>query len=119
MSLEGATDSLAFEAFIEQVLVPTLVPGQIVILDNLSAHKSDKTRLLVEQVGCTLEFLPAYSPDFNPIEMLWSKFKSELESHSARTQQALDELIGPLLAPIDFSFTKGWFEKAGYFVHSF
>lgn len=68
MSLEGATDRLTFEAFIEQVLLPTLVPGQIVVLDNLSAHKSPKAQRMVEEAGCSWLFLPPYSPDFNPIE---------------------------------------------------
>jgi len=68
MSLEGATNRLAFEAFIEQVLLPTLVPGQIVVLDNLSAHKSPKAQRMVEEAGCSWLFLPPYSPDFNPIE---------------------------------------------------
>jgi transposase len=114
MTLEGATDRLAFEAFVEQVLVPTLEPGQIVILDNLSAHKSSKAQHLIEAAGCRLEFLPAYSPDFNPIEMLWSQFKSSLRRHAPRTQPHLDELIWPLLRQATPQQARNWFSHSGY-----
>lgn len=114
MSLEGATDRLAFEAFIEQVLLPTLVPGQIVVLDNLSAHKSPKAQRLVEEAGCVWLFLPPYSPDFNPIEMLWSKFKSDLRREAARTQKHLDQLIWPLLQTASPQHARNWFQHAGY-----
>jgi transposase len=114
MTLEGAMDRLAFEAFVEQVLVPTLVPGQIVILDNLSAHKSDKARQLVEAAGCRWEFLPSYSPDFNPIEHLWSKFKSDLRREAARTQPELDNLIWPLLSTVTTHHAHNWFTHCGY-----
>ena len=116
MSLEGATDRLAFEAFIEQVLLPTLVPGQIVILDNLSAHKSHKAQQMVEQAGCSWLFLPPYSPDFNPIEMLWSKFKSDLRREAARTQEHLDLLLWPLLSTATSQHALHWFNHAGYSV---
>lgn len=116
MSLEGATDRLAFEAFIEQVLLPTLVPGQIVILDNLSAHKSHKAQQMVEQAGCSWLFLPPYSPDFNPIEMLWSKFKSDLRREAARTQEHLDQLLWPLLSSATSLHAHNWFNHAGYSV---
>lgn len=117
MTLEGATDRLAFDVFIEEVLLPTLVPGQIVILDNLSAHKSHKARLLVESRGCSWEFLPSYSPDFNPIEMLWSKFKSDLRAQGPRTQEALNCLIWPLLSAATPQHAQGWFAHAGYLSH--
>lgn len=114
MTLEGATDRLSFEAFIEQVLLPTLVPGQIVVLDNLSAHKSHKAQQMVEEAGCSWLFLPSYSPDFNPIEMLWSKFKSDLRREAPRTQEHLDELVWPLLQTATSTHAYNWFNHAGY-----
>lgn len=118
MTLAGATDRLAFEAFIEHVLVPTLVPGQIVIMDNLSAHKSQKAQRLVESRGCRWEFLPSYSPDLNPIEMLWSQFKSALRAQGPRTQELLDALIWPVLSTVTLQHVQGWFAHAGYLLHS-
>jgi transposase len=78
MTIEGAADGLAFEAFVEAFLVPVLQPGQIVILDNLNTHKNQRVRELIEDAGCSLRFLPTYSPDLNPIELAWSKVKGYL-----------------------------------------
>jgi transposase len=114
MSLEGPTDRLAFEAFIEQVLLPTLKPGQIVILDNLSAHKSQKAQQLVEDKGCFWHFLPPYSPDFNPIEMVWSPFKNGLRREAPREQEHLDQLIWPLLSQVTPQQAQNCFAHAGY-----
>lgn len=114
MSLEAATDTLAFEAFIEQVLLPTLVPGQIVVLDSLSAHKSARAKALVEEAGCFWFFLPPYSPDFNPIEMVWSPFKHHLRSHEPRDQNHLDELIWPILSQVTPQHAQNCFAHAGY-----
>jgi transposase len=114
MTLEGALDRLAFDAFVGQVLVPTLRPGQIVVLDNLSAHKSEQARQWVEAAGCRWEFLPSYSPDFNPIEPLWSKFKSDLRREAARTQPELDELVWPLLSTVTAQHAQNWFKHCGY-----
>lgn len=118
MTLQGATDRLAFEAFVEQILLPSLRPGQIVILDNLSAHKSNKAQQLIEEAGCRLEFLPTYSPDYNPIEMLWSQFKSGLRREAPRTQSHLDELIWPLLSQATPQQALNWFAHAGYTSYS-
>lgn len=117
MTLEGATDREAFEAFeafIEQVLLPTLQEGQIVILDNLSAHKSETAQQLVEAKGCAWVFLPSYSPDFNPIEQMWSKFKSDLRRQAPRTQEHLDDLIWPLLSTVTPQHAHNWFAHAGF-----
>lgn len=114
MTLEGATDTLAFEAFIEQVLVPTLQRGQIVVLDNLSAYKSQKAQKMVEDKGCQWVFLPPYSPDFNPSEEMWSKFKSDLRREAPRTQEHLDELIWPLLSTVTSKHAHNWFNHAGF-----
>jgi transposase len=88
MLLQGATDSAAFEAYVEQVLAPTLVPGKIVIMDNLSAHKSERVRMLIAARGCDLWFLPASSLDLSPIEEAFAKFKAWLRRSAARTQAA-------------------------------
>ncbi len=114
MTLQGATDRLAFEAFIEQVLLPTLVPGQIVVLDNLSAHKSQTAQKMVEDKGCAWVFLPSYSPDFNPIEQMWSKFKSDLRREAPRTQEHLDTLVWPLLETVTPKHAENWFAHAGF-----
>src|SRR5690606_29621945 len=90
MSLDGAADTDAVAAFVEHVLVPTLVPGQIVLMDNLSAHKASRIKHLIEAAGCTLVFSPRYSPDLSPIEQAWSKIKQFLRTAAARTKEALE-----------------------------
>jgi transposase len=114
MTLEGALDTSAFKVFVEHFLVPALVPGQIVILDNLSVHKSACVRERIEAAGCSLLFLPTYSPDLNPIEKLWSQFKSHLRREAARTQEQLDALIWPALSRATPSHIQNWFLHAGY-----
>jgi len=114
MTLTGACDREAFEVFIETILLPTLRPGQIVILDNLSVHKSAKAKALVEAAGCQWVFLPPYSPDFNPIEMMWSKVKAWLRKQAARTQDALELAITQALFRVSHQDANGWFAKAGY-----
>ncbi len=114
MTLEGALDQVAFEGFIEHFLCPTLAPGQIVIMDNLSSHKSPRVRQLLEDKGCSWVYLPTYSPDLNPIEKLWSQFKSVLRKEAARTQEALDALIWPALSRAAPQHIANWFHCAGY-----
>lgn len=114
MTLEGAADTVAFEAFVEQVLGPSLMPGQIVIMDNLSIHKSERTRQLIESRGCSLLFLPSYSPDFSPIEPAWSKLKAHLRRVAARTKEALEEAIAHALDRISVQDAHGWFGHCGY-----
>ena len=114
MTLPGALDREAFEVFIQRILCPTLVPGQIVILDNLSAHKSHKAKEWIEEAGCSWVHLPTYSPDLNPIEHLWSQFKSVLRKEAARTQERLDALIWPTLCQATPQHIQNWFTHAGY-----
>jgi transposase len=114
MTLEGAADTLAFEAFVEQVLCPTLQPGQIVVMDNLSIHKSGKARQWIEKCGCQLWFLPTYSPDLNPIEQAWSKLKAYLRRVGARTRDALQEAIAQALPLISHFNARAWFKHCGY-----
>ena len=97
-----------------QVLVPTLRPGDIVIMDNLSPHKNDHTLKLIAEAGAQVLFLPAYSPDFNPIEMMWSKIKNIIRSMEARTVSDLITAIGQALARITPKDAVNWFTHCGY-----
>lgn len=114
MTVEGAIDRLAFDAFVQQVLVPSLVPGQIVIWDNLSVHKSATAQTLIEAAGCQVCFLPPYSPDFAPIELAFSKLKTFLRRTQARSRTALDEAITTGLATITAADARAWFAHCGY-----
>lgn len=114
MALDGTTDTEAFRAYVREVLVPKLQPGDIVVMDNLSPHKSDVTLQLIEQAGAQVLFLPAYSPDFNPIEMMWSKIKNFLRSAEARTVPDLIVAIGQALARITPKDALSWFACCGY-----
>lgn len=112
--LDGSADAAAFEVYIEQLLAPSLRPGQIVILDNLSIHLGPKVKQAIEARGCRLLFLPAYSPDFSPIEEAFSKVKSLLRRQEARTREALQEAIAVALDLITAQDALGWFTHCGY-----
>ena len=112
--LDGAADSLAFKIYVEQLLAPSLKAGQIVILDTLSIHLGPKVRQAIEARGCRLLFLPAYSPDFSPIEEAFSKVKSFLRRQEARTRDALEEALAQALDLITRSDALGWFTHCGY-----
>jgi transposase len=114
MAVEGATTKAVFEAYAEQVLAPTLIPRQVVILDNLTAHKSKRVLELVEGRGCRVLFLPAYSPDLSPIEEAFSKVKALLKKDAPRTRKALVEGIGRALSVITARDAAGWFAHCGY-----
>ena len=114
MVVDAATSKDIFEAYIEQILLPTLKAGDIVILDNLSAHKSRHARELIQSVGAELWYLPAYSPDLNPIEKMWSKIKSILRTLKARTKEALIHAIAKALEMVTAGDAKGWFGSCGY-----
>lgn len=114
MVFEGATDRVAFETYIEKVLSPHLKSGQIVIMDNLSSHKSLKVRQLIEAKGCKVLFLPAYSPDLSPIELAFSKFKAYLRRIGARDRPALEEAIGQCAELITSQDALGYFKHCGY-----
>lgn len=109
MVLDGAMDRLSFEAYVAQCLVPTLPPGSVVIMDNLSAHKSAAITRLIEDAGATLWYLPPYSPDYNPIEQMWSKVKAILKRVCARTQDALVEAIALALDAVSPEDSQGFF----------
>jgi transposase len=115
LAVEGATTSRVFETYVEKVLVPSLRAGQeIVVMDNLSAHKPRRIRELIEQQGCELLYLPAYSPDYNPIEEAFSKIKNLLRQAAARSKEALLEAIGQALWAVTAEDALGYFEHAGY-----
>ena len=114
MSVEGATDGAAFEAYVKHFLLPTLKEGQVVVMDNLQAHKSTRVRKLIESVGASVLFLPPYSPDFSPIEEAFSKIKAILRSIEARMQQTLVEAIGQALDAVSRKDALGWFSHCGY-----
>lgn len=114
LAVEGGTTKAVFEAYVERVLAPSLRPGQVVVMDNLSAHKGDRTRELIEERGCELVFLPSYSPDFSPIEEAFSKLKALLRREKARTKEALVEAIGRALVAITPGDALGWFGHCGY-----
>ena len=104
----------AFETYVEHVLAPTVRPGDWVICDNLSAHKSAFTRLLIEARGAHMIFLPPYSPDLNPIELCWSKVKTALRRAKARTLDALIDAVAGALRSISLSDIQAWFAHCGY-----
>lgn len=114
MSVEGAVDAKAFEAYVERFLAPKLKGGQIVVMDNLSVHKSKRVKRLIEQAGASLLFLPPYSPDFNPIEEAFSKLKAALRKAGARTREALVEATGRALDTITREDIRGYFSDCGY-----
>jgi transposase len=114
LAVEGPTTREVFEAYLEQVLGPTLRKGQVVVMDNLSSHKGSRVRQLIEQQGCELMYLPPYSPDFNPIEEAFAKIKGLLRKAEARTREALVEAMGRAISAITARDPKGFFEHRGY-----
>lgn len=114
MTVNAPTDADVFTAYVRHLLVPTLRPGQVIVLDNLSAHKATPVRALIEGAGCTLHFLPPYSPEFNPIEQAWSKLKTLLRGAAARTREALEAALQTFLEQITAGDARGWFRHAGY-----
>lgn len=114
MTVESATDGEIFRAYVELVLCPKLQPGHVVILDNLSAHKVAGIREFIEARGAELLYLPPYSPDLNPIEKAWAKFKQYLRTAKARTAEALDLAVTEALKTITASNAQAWFRHCGY-----
>lgn len=112
--VDAATDTDIFQVFVQQVLQPALRPGDVVIWDNLPAHKSANLQPILESVQATLLPLPPYSPDFNPIEQCWSKIKEFLRSAQARTTEALEQAITQAFATVTASDAQGWFQHCGY-----
>lgn len=114
MTLAGAVDGEAFMAFTEHMLAPALRPGDVVVMDNLAAHKVHGVREAIEAVGARLIYQPPYSPDLNPIEKCWSKVKHILRSIGARTKESLHQAMAQALDRITLSDLLGWFKYCGY-----
>ncbi len=114
VAIEGSTTKEVFEVYIEHFLAPTLREGQVVVMDNLSAHKGERIRKLIEHRGCELLYLPPYSPDLNPIEEAFSKVKRLLRVIGARTKEALVEAIGKALDAVGAWDARGFFTHCGY-----
>jgi transposase len=114
MCIKGATDARAFELYVEHFLVPSLREGQVVVMDNLGAHRPKRIRELIEARGAELVFVPSYSPDLNPIEQAFSKIKNILRRLGGRTHEALLEAMEEALSAITPSDAAGWFDHCGY-----
>ena len=114
MRIEGAVNSEVFELYVQHLLVPCLRPGHLVGLDNVKFHSAPKALELLEAAGARVLYLPAYSPDFNPIEGCISKIKTTLRSCKARTKRKLTNALGKALALITQEDIHGWFEHSGY-----
>jgi transposase len=117
MTVAAATGTAVFLAFVEQVLIPALLrerPDAVVVMDNLAAHKAACVRAALDKAGISYRYLPAYSPDMNPIELAWSKLKARLRSVGARSREALEQAIPGALAAVTSRDAHGWFRHAGY-----
>ncbi len=114
LALEGPTTREVFETYLQRLLAPSLKPGQVVVMDNLSSHKGERVREIIECKGCQLIYLPPYSPDLNPIEEAFAKLKALVRKAGARTCVALIEAIGWALEAITAKDARGFFEHRGY-----
>ena len=114
LAVEGATSREVFEAYLERVLAPSLTPGQTVVMDNLSAHKGERVKEIIEERGCELLYLPPYSPDFNPIEQAFSKVKGLMRRAEARTRESLIEAMGWALEAVTDRDAREFFGHCGY-----
>ena len=114
MTIQGATDTEVFRVYVSRFLCPTLRPGDVVIMDNLSPHKSEPILSLIAQAGAQILFLPACSPDLNPIEKMWSKVKAFLRGAEARTEESLIRAIGSALKSVTRQDAINWFASCGY-----
>lgn len=117
MTIGGAVDGTVFKVYVEQVLCPTLEIGDIVIMDNLPAHKVKGIKELIEAGGARLIYLPPYSPDLNPIEKCWSKIKTYLRAAKARTRAELEKALAEALLLVSSKDAEGWFKSCGYAIH--
>lgn len=117
MTVQGAVDGQVFLAYVREVLAPTLLKGEVVIMDNLGAHKVKGVREAIEACGATVIYLPPYSPDLNPIEKCWSKIKTYLRAAKARTREALEQALKEALLLVTEKDAQGWFASCGYPVY--
>ncbi len=113
-TIEAATDGAVFLAFLDQVLIPVLKAGDIVVWDNLGAHKLQAVRDRVTAIGASVVFLPPYSPDLNPIELFWAWLKAAIRRERPRTTSRLDRCIAGAMATLPSQFCRNWFRECGY-----
>ena len=114
MTVDGGTDKEVFETFVEQILCRHLEHGDVVVMDNLAAHKSARAKELIEAAGARIVFQPPYTPQVNPIEMAWSKLKSLLRAARVRSREHIEAVIKESLIKLDYSDAKGWFGACGH-----
>lgn len=114
MTIEGSVDTLVFNAYCEQVLRPSLQLGEVIVLNNLGVHRASRIEEIAKACGATVLWLPPYSPDFSPIELMWSKVKAYLKKVKARTQPELEKAIAAALKTITASDCLNWFRHCGY-----
>jgi transposase len=117
MTVDGATDADVFRTYVKKVLGPTLTPGDIVVMDNLQAHKAVGIQQAIARRGVRLLYLPPYSPDLSPIEPCWSKVKTALRKVKARTRAVLDAAIATAMLTVSHTDAWGWFKHCGYPLH--
>jgi transposase len=118
MSIEGAVDTEVFDAYVERVLGPTIRDGEVIVLDNLTAHRASRIEEVASERGATVIWLSPYSPDFSPIEMMWSKIKAYMRAAKARTREELEQAFDAALRLITKADCLGWFAHCGYQVTS-
>lgn len=116
MTVDAATDTEVFRAFVRQQLIANLRPGDIVVMDNLSAHKDGEVRRLIQAAGAELLFLPPYSPEFNPIEKTWAKLKALIRRAETLTREAFDKAVAAAMSAISLADIHAWIRHAGYAV---
>jgi transposase len=114
MTVEGALNAETFRTYVSEILLPSLRSGDILVMDNLSAHKDQQALALLAKAGVAVKFLPAYSPDYNPIELMWSKVKALLRKAEARTPEALLQAIGDALSQVTKTDATHWLSHCGY-----
>lgn len=114
MTIEGAVNGEVFRVYVRDILLPTLRPGDVLVMDNLSTHKDRESLEMLKQAGVEVRFLPAYSPDYNPIEMMWSKVKALLRKAEARDGETLLQAIGNALGRVTEKDATHWFAHCGY-----
>lgn len=117
MTINGAVDGVVFKVYVEEVLCPTLQTGDVVVMDNLPAHKVVGVKELIAGRGARLIYLPPYSPDLNPIEKCWSKIKTYLRAAKARTREELEKALREALLSVTAEDARGWFKSCGYAIH--
>jgi transposase len=118
MTVEGAVDTEVFDAYVEHVLRPTIRRGDVLVLDNLSAHHASRIEEVAEECGARVIWLSPYSPDFSPIELMWSKIKAAMRAAKARTREELERALTAALDLVTRSDCRGWFTHCGYQVTS-